>query len=75
MDGPPATLVDMYSATQHRWRQDPQLPIDKTHSELVKFRSNHDEYYKQVLKYLTEFKDDANAAIEARSSAKNACKL
>jgi hypothetical protein len=47
MNGPPAVLVDRHSATHGReWESDGQFiqPVNRNHSELVKFSNRDDEY-------------------------------
>lgn len=55
MTGPPAVLVDSHSATHGRpydSEHHRNYPIDRTHSDLVKFSSAYDETYIMVLGYL-----------------------
>lgn len=68
MDGPPAVLVDRHSATHGReWESDGQFiqPVDRNHSDLVKF-SNYDDEYQTVLRHLSKFREKACSAIKER---------
>ena len=68
MDGPPAVLVDRHSATHSReWESDGQFiqPVNRNHSELVKF-SNHDDEYQTVLRHLSTFRKNACSVIRNR---------
>jgi protein SERAC1 len=68
MNGPPAVLVDRHSATHGReWESDGQFiqPVNRNHSELVKF-SNRDDEYQTVLRYLSTFTKNACSVIRDR---------
>jgi protein SERAC1 len=68
MSGPPAVLVDRHSATHGReWESDGQFiqPVNRNHSELVKF-SNRDDEYQTVLRYLSTFRKNACSVIRDR---------
>jgi len=68
MKGLPAVSVDVHSATSGReWESSTKFlhPIDRNHSELVKF-SKQDSDYQTVLHYLSTFKKDASNVIRAR---------
>lgn len=52
MAGPPAVLVTKESATHGRLFEDDIVPIDKTHSEIVKFEGPQDNLYYLVLHHL-----------------------
>lgn len=52
MAGPPAMLVEIPSATLGTQNEHVE-PIDRTHSELVKF-SEHDTIYLRVVQYLKD---------------------
>jgi hypothetical protein len=68
MDGLPAVLVDRHSATHGReWESYGQFiqPVNRSHSELVKF-SNHDDEYQTVLRYLLTFRKNACSVIRDR---------
>jgi hypothetical protein len=68
MGGPPAVLVDSHSATHGReWESDGRYiqPINRNHSELVKY-SQHDEEYRTVLRHLSTFRQNASRVIRAR---------
>jgi protein SERAC1 len=68
MNGPPAVLVDRHSATHGReWESDGQFiqPVNRNHSELVKF-SNRDDEYQTVLRYLSTFRKNACSVIRDR---------
>jgi hypothetical protein len=71
MSGPPAVLVDRYSATHGReWESDGQFiqPVNRNHSELMKF-SNRDDEYQTVLRYLSTFTKNACSVIGDRFHA------
>jgi hypothetical protein len=68
MDGLLAVLVDRHSATHGReWESDGQFiqPVNRNHSELVKF-SNHDDDYQTVLRHLSTFRKNASNVIRHR---------
>jgi protein SERAC1 len=68
MDGPPAVLVDRHSATHGReWESDGQFiqPVNRNHSELVKF-SKYDDEYQTVLRHLSTFRKSAGSVIKDR---------
>jgi hypothetical protein len=68
MSGPPAVLVDRHSATHGReWESDGQFiqPVNRNHSELVKF-SNREDEYQTVLRYLSTFRKNACSVIRDR---------
>lgn len=68
MSGPPSVLVDASSATHCRPGEDQVFdihPINRNHSELVKF-SRKDVDYGVVLGVLQEFAQDAYPVIQAR---------
>lgn len=52
MTGPSAVLVTKESATHGRPFEDDIVPIDKTHSEIVKFEGPQDTVYYLVLHHL-----------------------
>ncbi|KAL0263054.1 hypothetical protein SLS55_002029 [Diplodia seriata] len=58
--GPPTVLVDIPSAT-HGVKEDAQHPINRDHSDMVKFSSFHDEDYLYVLRILHKFKVGSSA--------------
>ena len=64
MTGPPAVLVDPFSATQGS-TVGFRLPMNRTHSELVKFTA-HDEDYERVLANLKTCVDRAEEVIPLR---------
>ena len=71
MTGTPSLLVDMISATHSRpWETDKRLamPLNRTHSDLVKF-SKYDEDYECVLKKLKTILKQAVTVIEKRFMA------
>jgi hypothetical protein len=68
MDGPPAVLVGRHSATHGReWESDGRLiqPVNRNHSELVKF-SKYDDEYQTVLRHLSTFRNEACNVIKDR---------
>lgn len=63
MTGPDALLVDPHSATNGRARSSEQdhhfvEPINRTHSEVVKFTHQEDPYYAMVSGHLKRIKED-----------------
>lgn len=57
MDGPKRRLVDIFSATNGVPRAGERhavRPVNRNHSEMVKFQGPTDEFYKQVLADLKE---------------------
>ena len=68
MKGPPAVLVSSSSATQGRdWERDSSYvqPINRTHSEMVKFKLV-DQYYDIVLEKLQDWAELAVGVIKER---------
>ena len=65
MTGEPAVLVDPFSATQGSTTRF-DLPMNRTHSDLVKF-SAHDEDYERVLAHLRTCVDAATNTTASRS--------
>lgn len=58
MTGPRAVLVDSHSATHGRPHDSEHhrvYPLNRTHSDLVKFENAYDEAYLTVLGYLRSF--------------------
>ena len=70
MSGSVALLVDFDSATHNRsWESRNQFrrPLNRTHSDLVKF-SKHDHEYSTVYRYLFEFSKTAYDIVGKRFS-------
>jgi hypothetical protein len=70
MTGEPTILVDTFSAIQSRpWENGPKYreAINRSHSELVKF-SSHDEIYYRIRDQMQEFIEVAVDVIRARVS-------
>ena len=66
MSGPPTILVNNFSATHSRPHEtEPQNahPINKTHSDMVKFADKHDNDYRIVLHVLRRLSINAQKAI------------
>jgi hypothetical protein len=70
MTGDPEVLVDSSSATQSRgqWESEPYYhqAINRSHSELVKFSSRYDEYYKLVVGRLEALAEGAESTVRKR---------
>ncbi|KAL1645242.1 hypothetical protein SLS58_003949 [Diplodia intermedia] len=62
MNGPPAVLVSVSSATHgtpHDYGDHRVIPVNRTHSDLVKFTGLHDDVYQMVLDRLEVTLGDA----------------
>lgn len=69
MDGPSAVLVDASSATHGRhWesRHPFIYPVNRSHSDMVKFTGNDDSVYRVVLERLKFLEADARNVIPQR---------
>ena len=70
MTGDSEVLVDSSSATQSRgqWESEPYYhqAINRSHSEIVKFSSRYDEYYKLVVGRLEALTEDAESTVRKR---------
>lgn len=70
MTGDPEVLVDSSSATQSRgqWESEPYYhqAINRSHSEIVKFSSRFDEYYKLAVGRLEDLAEDAESTVRKR---------
>ena len=70
MTGDPEVLVDSSSATQSRgqWESEPYYhqAINRSHSDIVKFSSRYDEYYKLVVGRLEDLAEDAESTVRER---------
>lgn len=69
MTGPGTVLVGVSSATHSRPGEVAAhhiQAINRSHSDMVKFSSRHDKYYRQVLHQLLNFLEDAPDVIAAR---------
>lgn len=70
MTGDPEVLVDSSSATQSRgqWESEPYYhqAINRSHSDIVKFSSRYDEYYKLVIGRLEDLAEDAELTVRKR---------
>jgi hypothetical protein len=70
MTGDPEVLVDSSSATQSRgqWESEPYYhqAINRSHSDIVKFSSRYDEYYKLVVGRLEDLAEDAESTVRKR---------
>ena len=72
MIGPAKILVSSSSATHNRpWEIEPQhaQPINRSHSEMVKFTSEYDKYYKITSHFLKNLSIAAQKAIPRSMSA------
>jgi hypothetical protein len=59
MSGPLKVLVDKKSAEQRGSKKSDILPINKSHSDMVKFREGSEEY-QIVARYIQEFIESMN---------------
>ena len=62
MQGPKALLVDFASATvgSHQYH-----PIDRDHSDMVKFNNVDDSNYRAVLSYVRQLNDGSNSLMRS----------